>query len=365
MMLLGLVIHGAVSYMTPDPAPGWYFRDSDRSAFFDLLTVFIHVFRMPVFFVIAGFFAAMLYVERGEPDFIRNRLRRVALPLAAFWPILFPAVIAGFWYAQGRTGQRTQPSLTALLSFSLVDATFIHLWFLYYLLLFYAAVLVGVRIPLPAALGEWLDRLFRVTLESPLRAIALGAVSAITLLPMETGMLDTKPTFIPYIPGLTAYGVYFAFGWLLYRARDLLCFAAEGAWIHMALGVALFPVNLSLAISVIKAMPHPDPLTRVLTSISTGVVMGLCVFGFLGLFLRYFDSHRPAVRYLTEASYWIYLVHLPFAIWVPGWLVGSGLPAVAKFAITEAVMFTAAMLTYHYAVRWTFIGALLNGRRHA
>src|SRR6478672_10118377 len=65
MMLLGLVIHSAMGYIVFPTDRVWPFKDPHPNAFYDLLVVFIHSFRMPVFFVIAGFFAAFLYTTRG------------------------------------------------------------------------------------------------------------------------------------------------------------------------------------------------------------------------------------------------------------------------------------------------------------
>ena len=42
----------------------------------------IHVFRMTTFFLIAGFFAHMSFHRRGAWDFIKDRLQRIAVPLA-------------------------------------------------------------------------------------------------------------------------------------------------------------------------------------------------------------------------------------------------------------------------------------------
>ena len=56
MMLLGLVIHSAMGYVTFPTDRVWPFKDPHPSTVFDLLVTFIHTFRMPVFFVIAGFF---------------------------------------------------------------------------------------------------------------------------------------------------------------------------------------------------------------------------------------------------------------------------------------------------------------------
>ena len=48
-----------------------------------------HVFRMTTFFLVAGFFAHMSFHRRDVTAFIGDRLKRIALPLAVSWPIVF------------------------------------------------------------------------------------------------------------------------------------------------------------------------------------------------------------------------------------------------------------------------------------
>ena len=65
MMLLGLVLHSAVSYIREPLPEAWPYKDPNTSTLFDLVVFFIHLFRMPVFFVAAGFFGAMLMQRDG------------------------------------------------------------------------------------------------------------------------------------------------------------------------------------------------------------------------------------------------------------------------------------------------------------
>ena len=50
----------------------------------------------------------------------------------------------------------------------------------------------------------------------------MSAITSVTLLPMAAAGLDTSAALLPPIRILVAYGVFFTFGWLLYRRRDLL-----------------------------------------------------------------------------------------------------------------------------------------------
>ena len=87
MMWLGIVLHVAVIYIAgPSPLP-W--RDNQTTPTADLLMAFIHAFRMPVFFILAGFFVALLIERRGARAMAHNRLRRLGLPFVVFWPPIF------------------------------------------------------------------------------------------------------------------------------------------------------------------------------------------------------------------------------------------------------------------------------------
>jgi peptidoglycan/LPS O-acetylase OafA/YrhL len=88
------------------------------------------------------------------------------------------------------------------------------------------------------------------------------------------------------------------------------------------------------------------------------------VFAITGLFVRHMRAPRPIVRYVSDAAYWMYLVHLPLAVWIPGLLARSPLPAAAKFAIVLAGTTLVTIVTYNYLVRSTVVGVLLNGRRY-
>src|SRR6185369_17393910 len=91
MMMLGIVLHAAQMYLAAPPPTVPFPGDPNNSLLFDLLFHFIHQFRMPTFFVLAGFFCALLVEKRGLRETYKNRALRVAAPLAAalltIWPL--------------------------------------------------------------------------------------------------------------------------------------------------------------------------------------------------------------------------------------------------------------------------------------
>jgi peptidoglycan/LPS O-acetylase OafA/YrhL len=75
-MLLGIALHGALSFV---PFP-WSVQDSEQHAAFGTFFFAVHGFRMPVFFVMSGFFTAMLWRRRGLAVTLKQRFMRVFLP---------------------------------------------------------------------------------------------------------------------------------------------------------------------------------------------------------------------------------------------------------------------------------------------
>lgn len=86
-MLLGIVLHASLSFFTSF----WIVADRQQSPAFGILFSAIHGFRMPVFFVMSGFFSAMLLHRRGRGALIKHRFHRVFLPLLLGMVTFVPA----------------------------------------------------------------------------------------------------------------------------------------------------------------------------------------------------------------------------------------------------------------------------------
>jgi surface polysaccharide O-acyltransferase-like enzyme len=86
-MLLGIVLHASLSFF---PA-FWIVSDRQQSPGFAIVFSAIHGFRMPLFFVMSGFFSAMLLHRRGRWSLVKHRFFRVFLPLLVGMMTVVPA----------------------------------------------------------------------------------------------------------------------------------------------------------------------------------------------------------------------------------------------------------------------------------
>ncbi len=372
MMLLGIVYHASSVYYNSGAwvLPGTVnalslgarpFRDAQTSIVLTYMDAAFHIFRMPVFFVMAGFFAALLYARRGPRGLILNRVQRILVPLAVAWFLLVPAIYAGYLFAAtARSPEPFTQIFDYLASGRLYNNNMFHLWFLYDLLIFYALALVAVPLSrrVSPRLRSRATAAFRRVLQSTWRPVLLSIPTLLIFETMPRGTIRTDLTFIPDPRDLLAYGLFFAFGWLLYGNADLLPGFTRHTRRQITLAALLFPIFMT----AYRHGPRGS-LPHLITSGTNAVIAWLCVFGLIGLAVHYLDRPAPTVRYFSDASYWLYVMHYPSVVWVAGALsrveMAGGLKVLVNLAVTVPLL----LVSYHYLVRPTFIGEWLNGRR--
>lgn len=98
-LLLGVALHASLSWL-PGSEYYWIVSDTERSNALALWFYLIHLFRMPLFFLIAGYFGRMSLQRLGLRAFVSDRRKRILMPLLTFWPLVFTGIIiAVVWSA--------------------------------------------------------------------------------------------------------------------------------------------------------------------------------------------------------------------------------------------------------------------------
>jgi uncharacterized membrane protein YcfT len=145
-MFLGLVLHSAVlfSQWTIDPVK----TNDEPSLFLHYVMELIHVFRMELFFLVAGFFSVLLIQKRGLNYYIKNRATRILIPFIICIAVLQPWAAAHFYLdITGSNGSLFTQYITYLTdpSYILVEPSpvgnwFWHFWFIHLLIYFIACL---------------------------------------------------------------------------------------------------------------------------------------------------------------------------------------------------------------------------------
>lgn len=371
MMMLGIMLHGSIWYISEpvqgNPLPS----DQSTSYVFDILFYFVHSFRMPIFFIMAGFFTSLLINKRGVKGTYINRGKRIFGPLLisifTILPLSLLFMLAFLVSARFNTHQLF-PNMEQLeiIGQEMADAGFPnepplgHLWFLYYLLYFYLAIPLCIAIvrwcrPIQSLVDNWLAK--------PVTFIVLGIYTAVTLWPYKGGQVFEGFLYItPHIPSLIYYGSFFILGYLFHDHRKILnTFKEHIPWFGM-LSLVLFPLSI-----YVSNLEFSTQNPSVLLHGSAVLVHGFCTWALIytitGLFLRYLDYESPWILYISQSSYWVYLIHMPVVSFAAWFMLAYDLHVVVKFPIVLLFTVVVCFSTYHYLVQRTWVSVLLNGRR--
>ena len=363
-MFLGILLHAGV-FVLPEPHPLWPLHapaaSGDRT--YLLLIETIHGFRMPVFFLLSGFFTALLWQRRGLGDMARHRLRRVGIPFGIACLTVLPVSI-GLLAAAG--DYRAPYDFPVWALFVVWVFSLGHLWFLWYLLLLVGGFFLAVRAGLDMRHRAWW-----------LVVPSSMGVSLVMVQPIFGA--DNAAGIVPDLAVLGYYACFFLFGAFFYRrgytVRRWWTVALLPAWVAFYAGLHLLSEYLSAfdgppaglaAADLTGEASHPflfsNPLTLAAALIETVCAWLMC-FGLMGLFRMVAARESFAVRYFSDASYWMYLVHLPLVIALQMLVLDWPIHYHLKFLLVCGGTTLVLLLSYQFGVRYTVIGRTLNGPR--
>lgn len=371
-MLLGVFFHAAFSFFPGDQI--WIVADTQRSDAISGTAYVLHIFRMSLFFILAGYFARMQDNRLGTGGFVKDRLKRIGVPLIIFWPIMIACFTGiAIWSftllaaaEAGGSGMPPPPPMTAE-TFPLT-----HLWFLYMLLVLYAGTLLARALlnltGLADLLGRLTDAAFSWRGVGLVLPIALAIPIALAFLNQPAwhaffGIPAPEYGFVPNRIAVVAYGLAFLLGWVLQRSLDHLNKATK-LWpaylVVAAILSAYCLVQIGTTFSYVQPLPEAAEIAYPL---AYALAVWTWCLGLIGLAMKAWSKESRVRRYIADSSYWLYLIHLPVVmalqVCVSQWL----LAAEIKYLIVLGLSIPLMLLSYELLVRYTFVGWILNGKK--
>ncbi len=380
-MMLGVWLHMAMPYTEGIPQ-GFWPADETNNTLIGVSVLLIHSWRMELFFLISGFFTAMLVIRRGVKTTATHRTKRIVFPfiLAMLTLGIACSAIWGVGYAHMFGGDTSQWVRGWVLGgFGIgqgaVPGRLWHFWFLYTLIYFIAIGLIGHLLfsrPLARfndAVSRFIGWCVRSWLGMFVLAIPLGVV--LVLIARPNGP-DPASTLVPDYRSLVYYALPFFAGWSLYAKREAINTLAQRFWWPLTIATAIaFPVHImSLGATMQQIGDHPAGLTPAMITacMSRGLLTVSLSLGLIGLCTLALSSPGPrlarSIRYFSDSAYWVYLAHMPLVAAMSLWIFDplDWHPLIEMLAgVTTAMLLL--MGSYGIFVRYTPIGTLLNGKR--
>ncbi|MBT8472269.1 MAG: acyltransferase family protein [Marinicaulis sp.] len=346
LMALGVVLHTANVFAPGSAAP---IQSPSSNIAFLYLSDAIHLFRMPAFFAVSGFFCWMSLKHYSADRFLRLRSKRILIPLVAT-AVTFNAV--EIWL-RSNGGDR-------LLSAYLTGEWVLHLWFLIVVFIYFL-LSAGVSFLIAKfsfSAPPVIAKMFNWGLRQPIVIVFLGAL--IAYLPLAMGKLTSGVVYPEYLFGVSFYTVleyspFFIFGALLNYFP-----AALDEWRRYSHGKALF---FLAAIIFIPIAVHKELVSENLAVGIWGAGAWIATLNIFGLFSVLLGRLNVDSKFFAEPAYTIYLAHHLLVFVIGSSVLKLAAPIVVQFVFI-VVIILGITLVFHFHVvrRIPFLRLMYNGK---
>jgi glucans biosynthesis protein C len=353
-------IHAAVPYMVTFSAI-WPVDDGG-SYFFDVAIFGGHLFVMELYFVIAGFLFAHSLKSKSVNEIITDRIQKIFIPFVLVLVIIMPVVLSFFKLANYSDLNQLNANLIIQIyldAWKLGLSNFFptgHVWFLYYLLLFYVITLI-----FRSLFGNKYS--FQSGTSFKLILISGVLVSSLLMFTLKRWMIENPLTLTVELPSFIHFYMFFGVGILIHNSERLQSYMYANAQKIIIMGI----VGFVLAVSI-QPLYNYNYLTgynyiRILAILFYAIGSWALTLGIWSYFFRWQNNYNSKISYLSDASYWIYLINILITMTLHLLLKNLDISIYLKFLITFVGAFLLSLATYEYMVRYTSIGAFLSKSR--
>ena len=352
-LLMGVLLHVLMLFLEP-------FDGSEPRLGASIIFIWIHTWRMPLFMLLAGFFTALSIQNRDVGNYAINRLIRLGVPILILWAVI-PEI---------DEGTNDIFKLPELISWLLHDIPFTlrldHLWFLYYLLIFYGVLLLLKRIT---------PMVFKFITDYELsffRIFVFWLPILILLSPLNKptgGIFGDIPTTFGEVKlgSMLFMAAFFLIGMQIQKsARFLEQLQQRRFWLPSLILVSLVPIGL-LGWGGMKDEPFvfSSGVEMWVANGLSGSAALILVLSIMGFAMQQISSSGPILHWLIKLSYPIYVFHLMFVISVSGTLMYLGVNdwLVTLFGFASGIL--GPVIIYYAIVAWTPLDWVFNGYKNS
>jgi surface polysaccharide O-acyltransferase-like enzyme len=322
-----------------DPYTIMYIKDVVNSRVLAEATGFVHMWHMPMLFIISGSATYFALGFRSPGGYIRERIRRLFIPLIFGILTFVPFTI----YIQHSEALSLQEGYTRFFHIDLdrLDGmqgafTPAHLWFILYLLVF-SLMGLPLFLWLLSEKGKRVIKVLGTQTQAPLSLMVWGVPLTLAAATNILGGFNPLYYFLVFFSGFVL-----ASDARFQEAIDKL------TWVALTYGLIEGAINILL------------PLSRHAAWTPQWMALGLMyqmgrwalTLAVLGLGHRYLNRTNDVLRYASEAAMPFYLLHMTFSVVTGYFVIQLGAPIAVKYLLIVFVAIGLTLVAYELVRRW-------------
>lgn len=315
----------------------WHVKNDLHIENLKYLMSFLHVWRIPLLFLIAGVSSFYSLGSKTIKQYLRERFIRLVIPFFVGIAILVPVQIYIEKINQYDSLFSFYPHLFDGI-YPTGNFTWAHLWFIFYLFVFALVISPSLNFIRSAKFKKIQEKLIDLTNKK------LG--TNLFLIPL----LLSQIILYPYLPKASHYSydlLFFVFGLCVFSNKRIILALMEQRKLYLFESLILSAIMLSPYFINYGMFSHQ------ITYFSSVMLALSCSMTALGYARKYLNEDSKFRKYLSEAIYPFYLIHQPIIVITAYFVVQWDLPIGVKF-----VAITLGALTISTGLYWHFIRPL-------
>lgn len=364
-MLLGVLFHTSIVYA---PEIGYAIKNPERNYFFSVIVHFIHVFRMPLFFFLSGFFSFMVLNKHGGRNFTFSRFERMFAPMIV--GLLFFSPIQYFIVYNQKNNPISFLEYYPLF-FTPNEFDLSHIWFLVYLFLFSFLLLLNHKFHIGKLLAKilfknsFLNKIIQFkktnSLNLFIRFVFLSFASIYLinfLFNKDDSFLRIQPVSFIYYLSFFLIGVY-AYKNEILQNPDITFGSKLKPIFRLIRFIVLFLIYLYLNETDPYWMSFAYDSKRILWRgvhlLIDSSLAWILIFELAPFFKRYLDHTGPILDHLRNSGMSVYLIHHPISLLIGYFLLSVEISVFVKFSIHTISVYFLSFFFYYYVIKKSFI----------
>ncbi len=343
-LFLGIIFHAAIVYA---PKIGYAIQNDERANIFGYFCYYIHSFRMPLFYMISGYFSILVWEKKGSWAYIQSRIYRIFIPMCL--GLLFLAPIQYYLVTKLRV-----PSLHFWNFYPLFFTTeyfgHSHIWFLVDLLLF---SLVFIFIP-----KSFFQKLILSLPNTKILLLPIYILFVFSFVLIAHSFFPRGDDFLGIDKLTFVYqGGFFFIGILSYQSKSIFeVFPTQTkfvVWNYFFAALIVFLLFYEIEITDPLWMPYFSyGIEKRATHLFLWVLSPiLWTRFFVLLFARFANVSNPFTVYLVDSSLPIYLLHHPISLLVAFYFRNWQSDVFLKFFLHTGIVFSLSFLLYDTLIK--------------
>ncbi len=340
---------------------GWEIKNEEQSLLLSRIIIWLHQWRLPLLFFIAGVGANFSLSSRTPLSFLGERFVRLFIPLAFAMMFTIPFQVYFEWLQTGRISSsyfEFYPSVWEFVPYPDGSLTWSHLWFVVYLFVFTLLLWPLFSIMKIKVIQRGIQKL-ELLFANPLSIVALSGIFIFYYFQLYIKWPEQQNLIADWFIFIFSITLFFL-GFLLSQFSSFWQTCEKYRWQFFILSV------ISMIILFVQyywplVLPKEQGNALYLYGILDSIHIWLLIVSLLGFARKNLNFSNVFLRYTTPAVYPFYILHQTIIVAAGYYVVQWPLPMFIKLIMLIVICFVSVYLLYEYIIKRFMLTRLLYG----